>query len=94
MHPSIDALILVPMHPHTLSMRPIVANIESNIDLIVADTNKHHPQVSYDGQLTFELQPGDRVSIRKKKRKLWLLHPSDYDYYHVLRTKLGWGAKL
>lgn len=94
MHPSIDALILVPMHPHTLSMRPIVANIESNIDLIIGENNKHHPKLSYDGQLTFELEPGDRVSIRKKKNKLWLLHPSDYDYYHVLRTKLGWGTKL
>ena len=94
MHPSIDALVLVPMHPHTLSMRPIVVNIESNIDIVVADSNKHDPQVSYDGQLTFPLEHGDKITIRKKSRQLWLLHPKDYDYYHVLRTKLGWGTKL
>jgi len=94
MHPSIEALALVPMHPHTLSMRPIVVNIESCIDIVVADTNRYHPQISCDGQLTFPVEPGDRISIRKKRRQLWLLHPSDYDYYHVLRTKLGWGAKL
>ena len=94
MHPNIAAVLLVPMHPHTLSMRPIVVNIESCIDLIVADSNRHNPQVSYDGQVTFQLEPGDRVSIRKKRRQLHLLHPSDHDYYHVLRTKLGWGTKL
>ncbi|MBT8449319.1 MAG: NAD(+) kinase [Gammaproteobacteria bacterium] len=94
MHPSIDALVLVPMHPHTLSMRPIVVNIESNIDIVVAESNKHDPQVSYDGQLTFPLEHGDKITIRKKSRQLWLLHPKDYDYYHVLRTKLGWGTKL
>ena len=94
MHPSLDAVLLVPMHPHTLSMRPIVVNIESNIDIVVAESNKHHPQVSYDGQLTFPLEHGDKITIRKKSRHLWLLHPSDYDYYHTLRTKLGWGTKL
>ena len=94
MHPSIDAVLLVPMHPHTLTMRPIVVNIESNIDLVVAESNKHQPQVSYDGQLTFPLEHGDKITIRKKSRQLWLLHPADYDYYHTLRTKLGWGTKL
>jgi NAD+ kinase len=94
MHPSIDALVLVPMHPHTLSMRPIVVNIESNIDIVVADTNKYHPQMSCDGQITFPVEPGDRIRIRKKRRKLWLLHPSDHDYYYTLRTKLGWGTRL
>lgn len=94
MHPSLDAVLLVPMHPHTLTMRPIVVNIESNIDIVVAESNKYHPQVSYDGQLTFPLEHGDMITIRKKSRQLWLLHPSDYDYYHVLRTKLGWGTKL
>ena len=94
MHPSLDTIVLVPMNAHTLSSRPIVVDINSCIDIVIADSNKHHPQISCDGQLTFPVKPGDRISIRKKKRQLWLLHPSDYDYYRVLRSKLGWGAKL
>jgi NAD+ kinase len=94
MHPSLDTIVLVPMNAHTLSSRPIVVDINSHIDIIVAESNKHNPQISCDGQYTFPVKPGDKISIRKKKRQLWLLHPADYDYYHVLRTKLGWGSKL
>jgi NAD+ kinase len=94
MHPSLDTIVLVPMNAHTLSSRPIVVDINSHIDIIVAESNKHNPQISCDGQFTFPVKPGDKISIRKKKRQLWLLHPADYDYYHVLRTKLGWGSKL
>lgn len=94
MHPSLETIVLVPMNAHTLSSRPIVVDINSCIDIYVAETNKHNPQISCDGQLTFPVKPGDQISIRKKKRQLWLLHPADYDYYQVLRTKLGWGAKL
>jgi len=94
MHPSLDTIVLVPMNAHTLSSRPIVVDINSFIDIYVAESNRYNPQISCDGQLTIPVKPGDRISIRKKKRQLWLLHPSDYDYYRVLRSKLGWGAKL
>ena len=94
MHPNLDAIVLVPMNAHTLSARPIVVNINSRIDIIIAETNPHNPQISCDGQLTFAVKPGDKISIRKKTRQLWVLHPADYDYYRVLRSKLGWGSRL
>jgi len=94
MHPNLDAVVLVPMNAHTLSSRPIVVDINSHIDILIADTNRYNPQISCDGQLTLPVKPGDKISIRKKKRQLWLLHPEDYDYYRVLRSKLGWGSKL
>ena len=94
MHPGLNNVVLVPMNAHTLSARPIVVDIDSCIDIFVADTNRYNPQISCDGQLTFPVESGDVISIRKKKRQLWLLHPYDYDYYRVLRSKLGWGAKL
>ncbi len=94
MHPKLDAVVLVPINAHTLSSRPIVVDIDSHIDILIAETNKYNPQISCDGQLTFPIKPGDKISIRKKKRQLWLLHPADYDYYRVLRSKLSWGSKL
>jgi len=94
MHPHLDAVVLVPMNAHTLSARPIVVDINSCIDIVVAKSNPHNPQISCDGQLTIPIKPGDQISIRKKKRQLWLLHPSDHDYYRVLRSKLRWGSKL
>ena len=94
MHPNLEAMVLVPVNAHTLSSRPIVVDINSRIDIIIAKTNHHNPQISCDGQLTIAVKPGDKISIRKKKRQLWVLHPADYDYYRVLRSKLGWGSKL
>ncbi len=94
MHPNLDAVLLVPMNAHTLSARPIVVDINSCIDIVVAKSTPRNPQISCDGQLTIPIKPGDKISIRKKKRQLWLLHPADHDYYRVLRSKLGWGSKL
>ncbi len=93
-HPSLNAVLLVPVNAHTLSARPIVVDINSCIDIVVAKSNPYNPQISCDGQLTIPIKPGDRISIRKKKRQLWLLHPADHDYYKILRSKLGWGSKL
>ena len=94
MNPALETIVLVPMNAHTLSSRPIVVDANSCVDILVAESNLYNPQISCDGQLTFPVESGDRISIRKKKRQLWLLHPADYDYYRVLRSKLGWGAKL
>ena len=51
-------------------------------------------RVSFDGQSTIELKAGDNVIIRHKSHQLQLMHPKDYDYnyYHILRNKLGWSV--
>ena len=93
MHPSLNALVLVPMFPHTLSSRPIVVNGDSRIKIVVSRTNKSQPQVSCDGQVQIPVEPGDEIYVEKSAEKLNILHPLDYDYYHILRTKLGWSSK-
>lgn len=92
MHPTLDALVLVPMHPVVLSSRPIVVNSHSLIELHLVPENPLHPRISCDGQLHFDAEPDDRIVIRRKAKELRFLHPNDYDYYHTLRTKLGWSA--
>ncbi|MBP0049529.1 NAD(+) kinase [Marinobacterium sp. AK62] len=94
MHPKLDALVLVPMFPHTLSSRPIVVDGNSELKLVITEDNKAYPSISCDGQLNQSLAPGDSITIRKKSHKLKLLHPRDYDFYRTCREKLGWGTKF
>ncbi len=94
MQPALDALVLVPKLPHTLTSRPIVVDSSSKIVLTVGSYNKTEPHLSYDGQNHFTLQCGDEVHIHKHDKLLKLLHPEHYDYYEVLRTKLQWGTQL
>jgi len=93
LHPKLDALVLVPICPHTLSSRPIVINGSSKVDIIVSKLNQDSLQVSCDGQVQIPVNPGAVISIEKAKNSLQLLHPVDYDFYHILRTKLGWSSK-
>ena len=88
-HPNMDAIVLVPMHPHTLTSRPIVVGGQSEIKILIRD-NQILPMVSPDGQNSVTLQIGDTVYIRKHPFKLTLLHPPGYDFYAACRTKLRW----
>lgn len=90
MHPKLDALVLVPMFPHTLSSRPIVVDGSSEIKILITDDNETYPHVSCDGQSHLVTRPGDVIYIRKKQQKLKLLHPLGHDFYETCRTKLGW----
>ncbi|SNY54388.1 NAD+ kinase [Arsukibacterium tuosuense] len=92
--PDLDAMCLVPMFPHTLSSRPLVVSGNSEICLKVADSNDAHLQISCDSHVILAVMPGDEIYIRKHPTPLRLVHPPGYSYYHVLRNKLGWGAKL
>jgi NAD+ kinase len=92
--PQTDTIVLVPMCPHTLTSRPIAVNKERVIDIVISETNPHNPQLSCDGQVIISLAPGDRIQIKQYPIEMCLVHPLDYDYFEVLRTKLGWGQKL
>lgn len=94
MHPRMDAIVLVPMHPHTLSSRPLVIDGNSEIKIVIDTDNVSYPQLSCDGQVHISAAPGDVLLIRKKPFKLRLIHPLNHNYYEVCRTKLGWGNRL
>jgi NAD+ kinase len=91
-HPTLEAVAVVPICPHTLSARPIVVSSHSRIELnlIYADDARVH----FDGQIHFDLKSGDHVWITRASRPVTLLHPHSYSYYNTLRQKLHWGKKL
>jgi NAD+ kinase len=93
MHPRLDAMVLVPMHPHTLSSRPIVVDGNSEIKLLMCSEGIT-PMVSCDGQTGLSLRAGDWVYVNKHPFKLRLLHPPGHDFYEACRTKLGWSSHL
>lgn len=92
--PNLEALILVPMFPHTLSCRPIVVDACSKIKLVVSPENGDNLEVSCDGHVVLPVLPGDEILIKRSHERLRLIHPKGHNYFHVLRNKLGWGSKL
>jgi NAD+ kinase len=94
LHPTLDAIVLVPMNPHTLSSRPIVVAGDSAISIVVGEHNRAEPMVTCDGHSHVDVQTGDEICIRKKPHRLELLHPLDYNFYERCRSKLGWGGHL
>ncbi|PHQ75379.1 MAG: NAD(+) kinase, partial [Shewanella sp.] len=92
--PNLEALILVPMFPHTLSCRPIVVDACSKIKLVVSPDNGDSLEVSCDGHVVLPVLPGDEILIKRSHERLRLIHPKGHNYFHVLRSKLGWGSKL
>lgn len=90
-HPGLEAVVLVPICPHTLTHRPIVVKADSVIEVVLNSVNTTAAQVTCDGQLSLAIEPGDRILIRKKSRKARLIHPLNHDYFELLRAKLNWG---
>lgn len=93
-HPKLNAMLVVPMNPHTLSSRPIVVDGDSELKIIISPHLTINPQVSCDAQNHLYCTPGDEIIVRKYKHQIKLLHMSDYNFYKICRTKLGWGSRL
>ncbi len=91
LYPSLQAIVLVPICPHTLTNRPIVVDAASRIEVVLCRENTTPARVSFDGQADVDLIPDDRVIIERKVPTLRLVQPEDYDYFQILRAKLRWG---
>ncbi len=93
LHPALNAIVLVPICPHTLSNRPIVVDADGEVEIVLSGA-QDSAQLTCDGQTTLELIVNDRIVLRKKEVGIKLIHPAGYDYYATLRTKLHWGKEL
>jgi NAD+ kinase len=91
LYPSMEAVVLVPICPHTLSNRPIVVDADSHIEVILCRHNTSPARASFDGQADVDLIPNDRISIERKASTLRFIQPQDHDYFQILRAKLRWG---
>jgi len=90
-HPSLEAITLVPICPHTLSDRPIVIRSDARIEVRVLERPDTRAEVSCDGQPLGELTAGQRLLVRAAEERVVLIHPCGHDYFRLLRSKLHWG---
>ncbi|MFU8816107.1 MAG: NAD(+) kinase [Pseudomonadales bacterium] len=94
MHPSLDAIVIVPMFPHTLTSRPLMVRGQSEICIVMGDAGTADAQMSCDSQVDFPLSAGAEVRIRKYATPLRLIYPMDHNFYESCRSKLDWGTRL
>jgi NAD+ kinase len=89
-HPSLDALLLVPICPHSLTNRPIVVDGNSHIEIVISTKEVDQARLTFDGEIKVVLASGDRIRVKKKDKKIRLIHPPGHDQFHILREKLHW----
>lgn len=89
LHPTLYAITLVPICPHTLSNRPIAIDSRSVVEITLVQGDD--ARVHFDGQQYSELQEGDRILVKRLEKTITLLHPPGHSHYEVLREKLNWG---
>ena len=94
LNPGLNAILMVPICPHTLTQRPLVIQSDSEIEITISEEGHARAQVTCDGQINLGVTAGDRIHVKKFDGKVSLLHPHDYNYYEILRAKLHWGARL
>jgi NAD+ kinase len=93
-HPRVDALVLTPIAPHTLTHRPVVIPGTETVEVRpIPDAGADDIYVTYDGQSGYPLQKGDSIRIRKHAQALRLVKAPARSYFEVLREKLKWGER-
>ncbi|MBT3335519.1 MAG: NAD(+) kinase [Methylococcales bacterium] len=92
LHPALNALVLVPLNPHTLTNRPIVINDDAEIELSFCQTKQINALVTCDSVEIPEVLISDKILIKKEPNPITILHPEQHEFFHILREKLDWSA--
>jgi NAD+ kinase len=89
--PTVNAFVITPVAPHSLTHRPLVVPDSVVIEILLR-SDEEVAYLSLDGQPGLDLRDGDRVRCRRSEHKVCLFR-TDTDFFHVLRTKLKWGER-
>ncbi|HEX8723737.1 MAG TPA: NAD(+)/NADH kinase [Pyrinomonadaceae bacterium] len=89
-YPSMDAVVITPICPHTLSNRPLVVPDDVEFELVLK-TPREEVALTLDGQVGMPLEYGDRVTVRQSSTGFRLIQAHTRNYFDVLRNKLKWG---
>lgn len=89
--PILDAVVVVPICPHTLSDRPIVIPASLSIEIQLLKREDTSAEITADGHSMGSFEAEDILTISKSDKHITLIHPPGYDYYEILRSKLHWG---
>jgi len=92
--PRLDAIVVVPICPHTLSDRPIVIPADQEIEVKLLPREDTKAEISVDGHTLGEFGPDDKLVIGEAEHRITLIHPPGYDFYEILRSKLHWGRNV
>ena len=90
-HPSVDAMVLTPIAPHTLTNRPVVIPGSSEVHVRPIMDSRDEVYVTFDGQRGFELHENDLITIRRAARPVRIVKSARRSYFDLLREKLKWG---
>jgi NAD+ kinase len=90
-HPRMQAMLITPICPHTLTNRPLVIPDEAAIELVL-QTSHEEVTLTLDGQIGIALRFGDRITVNKSEHYFQLVQSPNKDYFRILHEKLGWGV--
>jgi NAD+ kinase len=89
--PQLDAIVVVPISPHTLTDRPIVVSSGQPVEVSLLQRDDTKAEITVDGNPMGDIWPGDKLQISAANSRVTLVHPPGYDFYGILRSKLFWG---
>lgn len=92
LYPTLNAIGLVPINPHTLTNRPIVIDGDSEVTIAFGSAKQIRAEVTCDTAAIPEVLIDDQIVIQKATKPVKLLHPVDYDFFEILRVKLNWSS--
>lgn len=90
-HPSVPSIILTPICPFTLTNRPLIIPDHTRIEIRL-EGSPQDMVLTLDGQEGFEMDPGDRIFIKKSRNAIRMISFEDQSYYKVLKTRLKWSG--
>lgn len=94
MHPQLAALTLVPVCPHTLSMRAIALKDSSVVDFLLADSSADRAHLSVDGLIEHHFTGDEKIRVKRSDSTVKLVRTLENNHYAALRSKLGWGEPV
>ena len=91
LHPALEALVITPICPHTLTLRASVVPADREIAITVGEAEDAY--LTLDGQIGHGVQPGDVVLLRRAEGAVTLLQRRGHNHYGLLKQKLHWGDR-
>jgi len=92
LYPTLKAIVLVPINPHTLTNRPVVIADDSVVEITFRPSKQFRAQVACDNVSIPDVEVSDCIQISKEPRPFRILHPLNYDFFEILRAKLNWSS--
>ena len=91
--PRLNAIVVTPISPHTLTLRPLVLSDDSNLEISFPKAKTTNIALAVDGQVENYLQNNSKIKISKAPYSIKMLDFEDSNYFSTLRKKMGWGKR-